>query len=101
MSKFFTKEVLYVLAVAFGPLNFGFIMGMTSPALTEWQGGKTTNYQQWDVFHGISTAQYTWFNAITSLFACLGPFIVEWLDLYLSLKVVFFLFSFSAGILWI
>ena len=77
MDKNNLKSYLYAIIVAMGPLSFGLTMGFTSPAISEWTGSKKTKYQNWDVFEGVSSAAITWFNAIASLFGCLGPFLVE------------------------
>ena len=100
MPKYFSKQLLYALIVALGPLSFGLTMGFTSPVITEWTGAKTTKYQDWDVFESVSSTSITWFNAISSLFGCVGPFIAEWALQYIGRKILIFICSVALIVIW-
>ena len=100
MDKSNTKAYLYAIIVALGPLSFGLTMGFTSPAISEWTGSKKTNYQNWDVFSGVSSSAITWFNAIASLFGCVGPFIIEWLVKFMNSRMIICILCTMITILW-
>ena len=100
MDKNNLKSYLYAIIVAMGPLSFGLTMGFTSPAISEWTGSKKTKYQNWDVFEGVSSAAITWFNAIASLFGCLGPFVVEKLIKIMGSRMIICLLCIMITILW-
>lgn len=89
MPSVFTKNFLYALVILCGPLNFGFVMGFTSPAIPEF----TKNWN-------ISTFQTTTFNAISSLFAIGGPFIATFLLKKFGRKETTSIISASTFLFW-
>ena len=90
MAKFFRRELLYALIVVLGPINFGFCMGFTSPAIPEWN-------KKWP---SVSETETTWFNAITSLLAVVGPFISTFMLKHMGRKLCVFVISLFAAICW-
>ena len=100
MSNLCRKELLYAIIVALGPLSFGLTMGFTSPVITEWTGAKTTKYQNWDVFSTVSNTAITWFNAISSLFGCVGPFIAEYALQYIARRPLICICCASLAVIW-
>ena len=80
---------MYALVVLLGPMNFGYIMGFTSPAIPEFQN-------EWTVTKLETTA----FNAISSLFAIGGPFIATWLLGYLGRRPTLCIISASCAVFW-
>ena len=90
MAKFFRRELIYALIVMIGPLNFGFCMGFTSPAIPEWK-------LKWK---SVPETQTTWFNSITSLFAVIGPFITTFMLGHMGRKLCLFFISLFATICW-
>jgi MFS family permease len=90
MSKFFRKELLYGLVVMLAPINFGLCMGFPSPAIPEFN-------QKWP---SVSETQTTWFNAIMSLFAFIGPFISSFLLKYVQRRMVISILAVASAIFW-
>ena len=90
MPNFLRRELIYALIVMLGPINFGFCMGFTSPAIPEWKS-------KWP---SVTETETTWFNAITSLFAVVGPFISTFMLSHMGRRLCVFFISLFATICW-
>lgn len=89
MGYIFCKELIYGLIVSIGSLNFGISVGLPTPLsslFTEWQ--KSDN-------------ELLWFNAITSLMAIFGPFIVTFLLNYIGRRLMFAILHIESVIIYI
>ena len=89
MVNILRKELLYALIIMFGPFNFGFVMGFTSPAIPYYE-------EHW----GITTIQTTLFNSLASLFAVFGPYISTFLLKFFGRRMVTAIIAGAAAILW-
>ncbi|EAX98504.1 major facilitator superfamily protein [Trichomonas vaginalis G3] len=85
----FSVELLYALPIILTPFTFGFIIGYTSPALPYYE-------DKWN----ISSIQSTFFNAITALFACVGPYLTTFLLKFFGRRVVIVIIDIINIISW-
>lgn len=89
MVNFCRKELLYALVVLMGSMNFGFVIGYTSPAIPQFE-------KNW----GTSKMLTTWFNAIFCLFAIIGPFIATYLLSKFGRKPTLSIIASVTGVFW-
>ena len=90
MINIFRKELIYAIIIMFGPLNFGFAMGFTSPAIPYFQS-------HWP---SITETQTTLFNALASLFAVFGPYISTFLLRYFGRRMITAIISIASAVIW-
>lgn len=87
---FCSIELLYALPIILTPFTFGYIIGYTSPALPYYE----------EKFN-ISSIESTLFNAMTALFACIGPYLTSFLLKYYGRRVVIVIIDVINIVLWV